>query len=418
MSSGRLQLASVGLQDFFLTENPDITYFQKVFKRHTNFTFQTLDNTFDNNMGFDTEVSCVIPIKGDLIRNIYLKLELPKLSESNAVVYTDSIGNAIIEHADLIIGGQLIERITGEYIEIHNQYFTGDSKFKSFEFITGTVDSSNVNDFPSANTVQQFIFPLPFYFFRHEPLCIPICALQYQEVEVRIKLRPLDQLYICPTSPEDAELANSAKLTNVTLPVEYVYLTDGEVKYFQSRELEYVITQIQLSTATINSSTNTSKFRLNFVNPVKEMFFAIQSSNVIEQNVISGNKLFDYSNPDNSDNKHHLKSLNLNFNNQTIIDEKIADTNFMFALQPLLYHSRTPKNSSNRLFYAYSFSLYPENYSPTGQINMSRIQNKNLKLNLTDSDNERHIKIYAKSYNILRIKNNLAGLLFIDNNTV
>jgi hypothetical protein len=90
----------------------------------------------------------------------------------------------------------------------------------------------------------------------------------------------------------------------------------------------------------------------------------------------------------------------------------------MFALQPLLYHSRTPKNSSNRLFYAYSFSLYPENYTPTGQINMSRIQNKNLKLNLYDSKHDRHIKIYAKSYNILRIKNNLAGLLFIDNNTV
>jgi len=170
MSSGRLQLASVGLQDFFLTENPDITYFQKVFKRHTNFSFQTLNNPFDDNISFDTEVSCVIPRSGDLIRNVYLKLELPNLSESNAVVYTDSIGNAIIEHADLIIGGQLIERITGEYIEIHNQYFVSDSKQESLLALVGTTGQHRgLGNASSVSGVygpypRTFLVPLPFYF--------------------------------------------------------------------------------------------------------------------------------------------------------------------------------------------------------------------------------------------------------------
>ena len=81
-----------------------------------------------------------IPRKGDLIRTIYLRVELPALTNDTTsnIGYTDSIGNAIIEYADLIIGGQIIERITGEYMEIHNQYFVSDSKQESLKALIGT----------------------------------------------------------------------------------------------------------------------------------------------------------------------------------------------------------------------------------------------------------------------------------------
>jgi len=75
-------------------------------------------------------------------------------------------------------------------------------------------------------------------------------------------------------------------------------------------------------------------------------------------------------------------------------------------------HTRVP----TRLFYTYSFALDPENYLPTGQVNMSRIQNKLLTLNLTSSTEARNIRVYAKSYNILRVQEGLAGVLFIENN--
>ena len=418
MPSGRIQLASVGVQDFYLTGNPEITYFQKIYKRHTSFALETLDNTFEDVADFGGEVRCVIPRKGDLIRTIYLRVELPALTSDNIsnIGYTDSIGNAIIEHADLIIGGQIIERITGEYMEIHNQYFVSDSKQESLKALIGTTGQQRGLGNATSNTnaiygpyPRTFLVPLPFYFYRHEPLSIPLTALTRQEVEVRIKFRKIDDLYFTDVG----KLPFTPKLGNTTLPVEYIFVSDAEASYLKKSRIDYLITQVQLST---NITKNmTPSYRLGFVNPVKELFIAIQNSNLV-----ANNEIFNYSNPGSSNtNYHHLISMNMDFNNETIIDEKVADTNFMFSLQPLLHHTRMPKASENRQFYCYSFSLDPESYSPSGQINMSRIQNKTIRFNLSkNGDIDRYIKIYAKSYNILRIENGLAGLMFIDNNTV
>jgi len=109
-------------------------------------------------------------------------------------------------------------------------------------------------------------------------------------------------------------------------------------------------------------------------------------------------------------------NMKLEFNDEKIIDDKLADTTFLHALQPMLHHTRVPK--SDRKFYVYSFSLDPESYYPTGQVNMSRIQNKILSLELSESTKKRDIRIYAVSYNILRFEQGLAGLLFIDNNII
>ena len=120
MSSGRIQLASTGIQDYYLTDNPEITFFQQTYKRHTKFALETLDNPFEETAEFGTIVRCIIPRKGDLVRKIYFRFELPALPTDD-LCYTNSIGNVIIDYADLIIGGQLIERLTGEYIEIYNK---------------------------------------------------------------------------------------------------------------------------------------------------------------------------------------------------------------------------------------------------------------------------------------------------------
>ena len=401
-----------------MTGNPDITYFQKVYKRHTSFALETLDNTFEDAADFGGEVRCVIPRKGDLIRTVYLRVELPALTDNNSNIgYTDSIGNAIIEHADLIIGGQIIERITGEYMEIHNQYFVSDSKQESLKALVGTTGQQR--GLGNATTTQDglygpyprtFLVPLPFYFYRHDSLSIPLSALTRHEVEVRIKFRKFNELYL---SDSVAPVPPSPKLGNVTLPVEYVFLSTDEVSYIKKTRLDYLITQVQLS-KNVSKQENPS-YRLGFVNPVKEMFISIQ-----DLGLVSNNEIFNYSNPSSSNtNYHHLISMNMDFNGETIIDEKIADTNFMYSLQPLLHHTRMPKVSDNKQFYCYSFSLDPEEYTPSGQINMSRIQNKTVRFTLSsNSGKDRYIKIYAKSYNILRVENGLAGLMFIDNNTV
>jgi hypothetical protein len=428
MSSGRIQLASVGIQDYFLTDNPDVTFFKQVYKKHTKFALETLDNTFDDQANFDTIVRCVVPRKGDLIRNIYFRVELPALVNENvpdpgSIGYTDSIGNAIIEYADLIIGGQLVERITGEYIEIYNQLYFTDSKQKSFEYLVGTTGSrtglgiaSETSEGVYGKYPRNFVVPLPFYFNNHEPLCIPLTALAKQEVEVQIKIRPLSELIV--TSTTEIGILRNAELINATLPVEYVFIGDDENTYLQNSKLDYLITQVQVSRSSIIENVTNAKYRLNFVNPVKEMFFVVQNANVIQSNIYTGNDFFNYTNPENtfSPSGHHIKNIKMSFNDEEIIDNRVADTIFLNSLQPMITHSRVPKE--DRKFYVYSFSIDPESYYPTGQINMSRIQNQVIDINLFSSSQKRDIRIYSTSYNVLRIKDGLAGMLFIDNNTI
>ena len=115
MASGRVKLALSGIQDYFLTGDPDITYFEQVYKKHTKFALETLDNVFNNKyVNFGDTIRGTIERRGDIIRNIYFRIQLSELSPS--VGYTDSIGNALIEYADLIIGGQVVQRINGEYM--------------------------------------------------------------------------------------------------------------------------------------------------------------------------------------------------------------------------------------------------------------------------------------------------------------
>jgi hypothetical protein len=204
MSSGRVQLAAVGIQDQFLTGNPDVTYFIKKFNRHTKFALEVLNTTFfQTTIDFGSWVNVIVPRNGQLIRTLYVRLVLPPLTVGG---YTNSIGNAIIEHADLVIGGQTIERINGEYMQIYDQSFISGSQQEALTYMVGSTDrglyglgpaaefGSGATNLPYGWYPRTFIVPLPFYFFRNEALAIPLCALTRQEVEIRIKFRPLDQL--------------------------------------------------------------------------------------------------------------------------------------------------------------------------------------------------------------------------------
>jgi hypothetical protein len=418
MSSGRVQVASTGIQDVFLTGNPEVTYFQKRFSRHTRFALEVLNNVFDEPAVFGGTSRCIVERKGDLIRTIFLKVELSTLNTSTTsnVGYTNAIGHALIDYADLIIGGKLIERITGEYIDIYSEMFISQSQQTAMNFLVGKTSSRTGLGPASGGTYPRtFFVPLPFYFNRSDPVAVPLSAIYRQEVEVHVKFRKLENLIVTPDSSILGG-PTTGTILNASLPVEYVFLEPNETASIKNSRLDYIVTQLQLSSAIVPANVTEQKFRLDFINPVKEMFFVIQNQSNVAANAITGNDWFNYKNEDNINNiqYHQLTSLNLDFNNETIIDSTVADALFMYAIQPMYRHTRVP----DTYIYNYSFSLDPENYIPTGQVNMSRIQNKVLTLNLSNCTQDRNVRIYAKSYNILRVENGLSGLLFIDNNNI
>jgi hypothetical protein len=391
--SGRLRLAATGVQDQWLTGDPQFSYFLMNFKRHTKFAIDYVESQFDGDVYFGKNVICRVPNdKGDLVRNMTLKVTLDDPSPGGDE-WSPSIISHLVESAELLIGGQTIEKITGEYIYIHQQlHNTDDDIDQTLYFLNG---HSNVLDHSGDYT---YFMDLPFYFYRNPSLAIPTCALTKQLVEVKIKLRPLEQLI-----RGGASVGVSANIKKFSLDTEFVFLTNIERNFMMSRPLDYVITQVQMSKFLMKAGENTKSVMLNFVHPVRELFFVSQSEEAVR---------------DNHPNRYNtITNVTLKFNNTTVFNR---DNIFLVYEQALKHHVNSPYNhgsSYNYLksdFASYSFALQPEVHYPTGQVNMSRISHKLLTIEIdpiNGSDNN-NTRVYAVNYNVLRVDSGIAGLKF------
>ena len=89
MPGGLLQIASSGVQDIYLTKNPEITFFKKVYRRHTNFSMETNKITIEQIPNFGNNFFINIPTNGDLLHRCYFEVTLPKLNIDDSSI-TDS----------------------------------------------------------------------------------------------------------------------------------------------------------------------------------------------------------------------------------------------------------------------------------------------------------------------------------------
>ena len=298
--------------------------------------------------------------------------------------YRESIGSQIIKYADLVIGGQTIDRIKGDYIYMYDQIHNNkDDIDQTLYFLTG-----HGNYIPVSYDWDYNIL-LPFYFFRHPSLAIPVCALTKQLVEIRIQFKKIEDVVVSYSngtiSQPPAGISSSIK--EVSLVTDFFFIMEDERNFLLTRPIEYVITQLQLSQFKFKVGESKKSGMLNFKNPIKEMFFMAESEDV--------HKLCP------------IKNVIMKFNNNTIID---ADNLMLSYEQPLKYYTGITGND----FGVYSFSMKPETYYPTGQVNMSRISHNLIEIDLESPDvNFAHnVKVYAVNYNVLRINSGLAGLKF------
>jgi hypothetical protein len=159
----------------------------------------------------------------------------------------------------------------------------------------------------------------------------------------------------------------------------------------------------------------TGNFKLDFVNPVKELYFVIQRQGSVGTAEFEFVTPFDYDNTlEETGNKYilyeNLDYLTLDLDGQPIITQETGNVIFLKAVQAAIHHSKT---QLIRRFYSYSFALQPEEWYPTGQVNFSLIKEQLLNLSLTPcTDYPRQIRVYAVSYNILRVSEGSGQTLF------
>lgn len=424
--AGRLRLAATGVQDEWLTGEPQYSYFLMNFKRHTKFSIDTFENQFDGDILFDHTIECKIPSStGDLIKHMTLKvtLEDPQPDPDSNVVgglsnWSPGIISHLVEYAELLIGGQVIEKITGEYIHIHQQlHNTDDDVQQSLYFLNG-----HLRQLPYDNTYTYFM-DIPFYFYRNPTLAIPICALSKQQVSVRIKIRRLQDLvfggetvfnqYFNPGGLNDGDDALndgledryerdiSAVIRKFSLDTDVVYLTDDERNFLMSTPVDYVITQVQMSQFKMKAGENKKTVMLNFKHPVRELIFLSQAEADTSNNIPVW--------------YNEISNAELRFNDQIVFNRS---GKFLMYEQAFKHHVNTSiLDNSAQVYYTigtYSFALNPERHYPTGQVNMSRISHKMFTIEITPfyTSSDNYTRIYAVNYNVLRFQSGLAGLKF------
>ena len=300
------------------------------------------------------------------------------------VSYRESIAAQIIDYADLRIGGQTIQRLTGDYIHMYNNIHSNEDDIKqTLYFLSAHGNYINVTQ------DWDYSILLPFYFLRHPSLALPVCALTKQQVQIELKFKQLEDVVVSYMDGviSDPPSGVSTSIKKVSLVSDFFFITENEKSFLSTRPIEYVMTQIQMSQFKFNPGVSKKAGMLNFKHPVKEMFFVAISDDVHKYETI--------------------KQVTMKFNNNTIID---ADTLMLCYEQPLKYYT----GITNGNFGVYSFSMNPETYYPTGQVNMSRIAHNLIEIELdTPNANFGHkVYVYAVNYNVLRIESGLGGLKF------
>jgi hypothetical protein len=430
MTGGLLQLAAYGAQDIYLTGNPQITYFVGVYRRYTNFAIQSVPQYFTGNADFGQKVYVLVDRIGDLINAMFLRIKLPDISQYN---YTDeagnlveyywvnSIGHAIIKIIDVEIGGVVIDRQYGLWMEIWGELTTPVGKKAGYNSMIGK------SDFPvnldNGGALDLYV-PLYFWFNRNIGLSLPLIALQLQEVRFNVTFRQYKELVISSTGVPLITNNNPLEITQAWIDIDYIFLEDDERKIFAKNNHQYLIEQLQVYATSLTSNglrqdpTDPNKMTripdlnqnilLDFNHPVKELYWVIQNSTVLSVYPYGGNEWYNFSSQSYKNGKVNgsdpMIRGKLIFEGQELFNVK--DAKYFRTVVPYQRHTNVPNN----FIYVYSFSLNPEEFQPSGSCNFSRIDSQMLYLEISDELIDPIITIFASNYNILNIAGGMGGL--------
>jgi hypothetical protein len=377
-----MRLAVTGYQDTFLTGDPQKSFYQKVFTKRSGYTTENLRLAFDSDIRFGGTSRCTIDNDTcDIITSFVLNFTF---QESQTV--PQDAGHAFVERADLIVGGQTIVSLTGEYMAVISD-------------LTDTQRTRNSNDailkrnvtptsYGTTSVTNQFLVEVPF-FGKGFTNAFPLLALNRHTIEVRITLR------------KQSELSN-VPLPDVVLDLQAIYLNEEHRQFFLGKQLDYVIKQTQLARVTLGD-LNQIRFKTLFENPIQEFILVVQND--------SGTKgVFDYSsavNPANysSYSNDQVTRWRLFLNGQVYFD---LDQMTMRAIQPYEYYVQTPSYKVNIFNIGSNTGPYP-----SGTVNMSRISSQIFELILVNNSVSRKARLYAVNFNVFRCQGGLGGTIFV-----
>jgi hypothetical protein len=505
MAGGILQLVSKGNEDMYLSFDPQITFFRNVYKRHTNFSTESVIQDFKSKADFGKKITCTISKQGDLIGKTYVVVTLPKINyfqeakdlpTLNKCAWVENIGWNIIKTVEIEIGGYVIDKHYGDWLFIWSELTRKNNNERVLNKMIGNVPE--LTDFSSSKDSYTLNIPLAFWFCNNPGLALPIVALEFTDVKINIEFAGInDVLVLAPTNYIDIEndvvqfsigdilyqrvnnninyikfidfqkitvgnstinrlyynkitvdpilsysnsllksnyqiyslnnnyyvntvqnavemlhinkqknfaWTNGLALIDAHLLIDFVYLDiDERIKFIKNNH-EYLIDTLLFDNDK-SITNNTSKIKLGYSHPCKELIFRARMDYLSANNVLqNSNYCVDYFK--NSDIITHVQ-LVMNGN----LRLSARSSEYFSLVQNFQSHSNRPPKG----VYCYSFALNPEDHQPSGTCNLSKIDD--LQLNVTvdkaiNYANQARIRIYAVCINIFRIINGQGGLAF------
>ena len=374
MGGGLMQLVAYGAQDIYLTGNPQITFFKVVYRRHTNFSMESIEQTWNGTVSGGNRVTATVSRNGDLVHRMYL--EHTTTDAALGVNY----GNALVADVELEIGGQRIDKHTGHWMETWAELTepnpTGLKVAGDTTAVAGAATKyqlmARAGGCPTITTPSKgagtYFVPLQFWFCRNPGLALPLIALQYHEVKVVLTL--------------GASLGATGSTTK--LYADYIYLDTDERRRFAQVSHEYLIEQVQEQSLPGSSQADVV---LNFNHPVKELIFSAGTTPVITTTIAGGN-------------------WGLKLNGHERFSPR--DMKYFTRAQVWQHHTGYGGVTTGDSIGVYSFALKPEEHQPSGTCNFSRIDNAVI----TNSDARKVGVCYAVNYNVLRIMSGMGGLAY------
>jgi hypothetical protein len=458
---GLMQLVAYGAQDVYLTGNPQITFFKVVYRRHTNFAMESIENPFNGSPGFGRKVTCTIQRNGDLIYRIYLQATLPSVTlqtqdgSGAQFRWLNWVGHNLVKNVELEIGGQRIDKHYGDWLQIWNELTQEPGKQAGYAKMVGNVpqlvnllvqggepcdnycaggEPNTSNEALACAPEYTLYIPLQFWFNRNPGLALPLIALQYHEVRINLEFNTInnlcfDQTPVLSNVHTVRDRVASAGLVAASLYVDYIYLDTDERRKFAQVSHEYLIETLQFTGGeSITSSSN--KLKLNFNHPCKELIWVVQRDSFVscDDNVIGpwkGQQPFNYSDwwdraiLESGYSVTRVEGLAGNNPTVTALLQlnghdrfQVREGRYFNEVQPYQHHTNVPAVGIN----VYSFALQPEQHQPSGTCNLSRIDNTTLLLtvsnNAVGTATSATVRVYATNYNVLRIMSGMGGLAY------
>ena len=423
MGGGLLQLVAYGAQDVYLTGNPQITFFKVVYRRHTNFAIEAIEQTATGSNSLGSRATFQLTRNGDLIHRVYFYGQI-KNNADTSVALVPNFGQKLLKTIELEIGGQRIDKHYSEWLYIWNELSLPFGKREGYYKMIGANKYNNCTLLETKKSYELYV-PLEFWFCRNVGLALPLIALQYHEVKINVEYESqaklVDEKTTNTTFQADTIKNNTYDNANIVLEapklwVDYIFLDTDERRRFAQLSHEYLIEQLQFTgTDNITASANEDgmkSMRMNFNHPCKELVWAIKKN---DDSVYWNN--FSTAKPLNENDataslNDYIKSVNpvmqakIMLNGNDRFAQRKGD--YFSLVQPYQHHENTP-DDYHKGINVYSFAIKPEEHQPSGTLNMSRIDTAVLSLS---SLIEGSIHIYAVNYNVLRILSGMGGLAY------